>query len=231
MIRFHNVNMRYDAGPEILKNINLAINARSFHFLTGPSGSGKSTFLRLILGDLKPTSGIVALFNKSVSLMDRGELSAVRQRVGVVFQDFRLLNHLTVYENVALPLHVRGHDDCEYRDAVIELLTWVGLQDCIYAQPCALSGGEKQRVAIARAVIGKPQLLLADEPTGNLDRELARRLLYLFVELHKLGTSVIIATHDTSLIDQVEANVLFLKEGYLTVNAFQQRSSSYGQAL
>ncbi len=231
MIRFHNVRVQYDSGPEILKDVNFTIKPRSFQFLTGPSGAGKSTLLRLILGDLKPSSGIISLFNTSISLMDRCELSSMRQRVGVVFQDFRLLDHLTVYQNVALPLYVRGHHERDYRDAVCELLTWVGLQDCIHAQPCTLSGGEKQRAAIARALIGKPELLLADEPTGNLDSHLARRLLYLFVELHKLGTSVIIATHDASLIEQVGATVLILKDGYLSVKPPQKKVQVYGQAL
>jgi cell division transport system ATP-binding protein len=231
MIRFHNVSAQYTTGSEVLKGINCLIKPRSFQFLTGPSGAGKSTFLRLILGDLKAKSGVVTLFNTSVSLMDRDELSAARQRVGVVFQDFRLLDHLTVYQNVALPLYVRGHDERDYRDAVLELLTWVGLQDCMHTSLHTLSREQKQLSAIARALIGKPELLLADEPTENLNSHWVRRLLYLFAELHRLGTSVIIATHDLSLIEHVDATVLVLKEGCLSVSPPQKKSKSYGQAL
>ncbi len=202
MVRFENVGLRYDMGAEILKDLSFAIAPQSFQFLTGPSGAGKTTLLRLILLSLKPTRGLITLFGRDAATLDKDTITGLRRRIGVVFQDFRLLDHLTTYENVALPLRVQGREEAAYRAEVIELLRWVGLGERMHVIPQVLSGGEKQRAAIARALIVRPELLLADEPTGNVDPSLARRLLRLFMELHKSGTSVVIATHDLALMDQ-----------------------------
>lgn len=218
MVRFENVGLRYGLGAEILRDLSFAIEPRSFQFLTGPSGAGKTTLLRLMMLSMRPTRGLVTLFGQDASALQKDALTAVRRRIGVVFQDFRLLDHLTTYENVALPLRVMGREERGYRAEVTELLGWVGLGERLHVSPQVLSGGEKQRAAIARALIMRPELLLADEPTGNVDPSLARRLLRLFVELHKSGTSVVIATHDLALMDQFEqARRLVLGDGRLHV--------------
>ncbi|MGE0233253.1 MAG: cell division ATP-binding protein FtsE, partial [Flavobacteriaceae bacterium] len=189
----------------------------SFQFLTGPSGAGKTSLMRLLFLALRPTRGLINVFGHDAATLSRATLPTIRRRIGVVFQDFRLLDHLTTFENVSLPLRVMGKPEEAYRRDVIELLQWVGLEDRIHAAPSILSGGEKQRAAIARAVIGQPELLLADEPTGNVDPTLARRLLRLFMELHRLGTTVIIATHDIALMDQYDARRLVLNDGRLHI--------------
>ena len=217
MIQFENVGLRYGLGPEILSDLSFDIPANSFQFLTGPSGAGKTSLLRLMLMSLKPTRGVVRIFGKEASRIPRAAMPEIRRKVGVVFQDFRLLNHLTTYENVALPLKVLGKDETSYRTDVTDLLKWVGLGERMHALPPVLSGGEKQRAAIARALIDQPQVLLADEPTGNVDPPMARRLLRLFIELHRSGTSVIIATHDMGLMDQYEARRLVLNQGRLQI--------------
>ena len=217
MVRFDNVGLRYGMGPEVLKDLTFSIAPRSFQFLTGPSGAGKTTLLRLILLSLKPTRGLISIFGTDVSQIGGDSLTTARRRMGVVFQDFRLLDHLTTYENVALPLRVQGKEEASYRAEVVELLRWVGLGERMHVLPPVLSGGEKQRAAIARALIVRPELLLADEPTGNVDPNLGRRLLRLFIELNRLGTSVIIATHDFGLMDQVDARRLVLAEGRLHI--------------
>ena len=218
MVRFDNVGLRYGNGDEILRDLTFAIEPGSFQFLTGPSGAGKTTLLKLMLLSLRPTRGIVTLFGKPAASLDQDGVTALRRRIGVVFQDFRLLDHLTTYENVALPLRVQGQEERVYRAQVRELLRWVGLGDRMNVLPPVLSGGEKQRAAIARALIGSPELLLADEPTGNVDPTMARRLIRLFVELHKSGTSIVIATHDLALMDQFDsASRLVLGDGRLHV--------------
>lgn len=217
LVRFENVGLRYGIGPEILRDIDFTIPPQSFQFLTGPSGAGKTTLLKLVMQTLKPTRGRVTLFGENVSQHSQAELARLRRRIGIVFQDFRLLDHLTTYENVALPLLVQGREEASYRGEVIELLRWVGLGDRMHVPPVILSGGEKQRAAIARALIGQPALLLADEPTGNVDPGLARRLLRLFIELNKSGTAVVIATHDLALMDMIDARRLVLAEGQLHV--------------
>ena len=204
LVTFENVGLRYGMGAETLRDITFRIEPQSFQFLTGPSGAGKTTLLKLVLFTLKPTRGMISLFGRDVSSLDKDAVTALRRRIGVVFQEFRLLDHLTTYENVALPLRVQGRDEASYRAEVVELLGWVGLGERMHALPAVLSGGEKQRAAIARALIVRPELLLADEPTGNVDPTLARRLLRLFMELHKSGTSVVIATHDLGLMDQFD---------------------------
>ncbi|MGI9399630.1 MAG: cell division ATP-binding protein FtsE [Rhizobiaceae bacterium] len=217
MIKFENVGLRYGVGPEVLSDLTFDIAPKSFQFLTGPSGAGKTSLLRLMLLALRPTRGLVKVFGKEASQIKRSQMPSIRRRVGVVFQDFRLLDHLTTYENVALPLLVRGKTETQYRSDVTELLKWVGLGDRMHVLPPVLSGGEKQRAAIARALIDQPAILLADEPTGNVDPPLARRLLRLFIELHRSGTSVVIATHDLALMDQFEARRLVLNEGRLQI--------------
>jgi cell division transport system ATP-binding protein len=217
LIKFDNVGLRYGLGPEVLSDLNFQIGPKSFQFLTGPSGAGKTSLLRLMLLSLKPTRGLVSLFGKEAGLITAAEMPSIRRRVGVVFQDFRLLDHLTTYENVALPLVVRGKEETSYRTDVTDLLKWVGLGDRMHVLPPVLSGGEKQRAAIARALIDQPNVLLADEPTGNVDPPLARRLLRLFIELHRSGTSVVIATHDLGLMDQFNARRLVLNEGRLQI--------------
>lgn len=217
MIEFENVGLRYGLGPEVLSDLSFSVPPKSFQFLTGPSGAGKTSLLRLMLMSLKPTRGLVRIFGQEASQIPRNEMPEIRRRVGVVFQDFRLLDHLTTYENVALPLKVRGKEESSYQRDVTDLLNWVGLGERMHALPPVLSGGEKQRAAIARALIDQPELLLADEPTGNVDPPMARRLLRLFIELHRSGTSVIIATHDMGLMDQYEARRLVLTEGRLQI--------------
>jgi cell division transport system ATP-binding protein len=204
-------------GPEILKDLSFDIPKKSFQFLTGPSGAGKTSLLRLLFMSLRPTRGLIRVFGREISAIPQIELPMLRRRIGIVFQDFRLLDHMTTYENVALPLRVRGKDESSYRNDVVELLKWVGLGDRINVLPPVLSGGEKQRVAIARALIDQPEILLADEPTGNVDPPMARRLLKLFQELNRVGTAVVIATHDLTLMDQVEARRMILTSGRLDI--------------
>src|SRR5215203_703138 len=218
IVHFESVGMRYGLGPEVLRDLTFSIAPRSFQFLTGPSGAGKTTLLRLILLSIKPTRGLVSLFGEEVGRISGQALTGLRRRMGIVFQDFRLLNHLTTFENVALPLRVQGKDEASYRSEVIEILRWVGLGDRMHVLPPVLSGGEKQRAAIARALIVRPDLLLADEPTGNVDPSMARRLLRLFMELNRLGTSVVIATHDFSLMDQLDVRRLVLGDGRLHID-------------
>jgi cell division transport system ATP-binding protein len=217
LIHFENVGLRYGMGPEILRDLTFDLPKGSFQFLTGPSGAGKTTLLRLLFMSLQPTRGLIKSFGRDITSIPRGELPMLRRRVGIVFQDFRLLDHLTTYENVALPLRVRGKAEQTYKQDVIELLKWVGLGERINVLPPVLSGGEKQRVAIARALIDRPEILLADEPTGNVDPPMARRLLSLFLELNRLGTAVVIATHDLALMDQVDARRMILTDGRLDI--------------
>jgi cell division transport system ATP-binding protein len=217
VIRFENVGLRYGRGPEVLRDLTFRIDPKSFQFLTGPSGAGKTSLLRMLFLSLKPTRGLVTMFDQDAATLSKDGRATLRRRIGLVFQDFRLLDHMTTYENVALPLRVIGKDEAEYRPEVVELLQWVGLGDRMGALPPILSGGEKQRAAIARAVIARPQLLLADEPTGNVDPNLGQRLLRLFIELNKSGTSVVIATHDIALMDEFDARRLVLHEGRLHV--------------
>ena len=202
IIRLENVGLRYGPGPEVLRDVSLGLAPGSFHFLTGASGAGKSSLLRLMFLGLRPTRGRVSVFSHDIARTRRYQLPALRRRIGVVFQEFRLLDHLSTLDNVALPLRVRGVREDEIARHVPELLAWVGLEDHMHAKPPTLSGGQKQRVAIARAVIGRPDLLLADEPTGNVDDHIAQRLLYLFEELNKQGATILVATHNEQLVQQ-----------------------------
>jgi cell division transport system ATP-binding protein len=217
MIRFENVGMRYGTGPEVLRDINVKIDAGSFHFLTGPSGAGKSSLLKLIYISELPSRGLISLFERDVSTLPRRELPPLRRRIGVIFQDFRLINHLSTFDNVALPLRVAGEAEAKIKESVTEFLTWVGLADRMQARPPTLSGGQQQRVAIARAVIGRPSLLLADEPTGNVDDEMAVRLLRLLEEMNRLGTTVIVATHNNYLASRSGHPRLHLDRGEIAL--------------
>ena len=200
MVLFDDVLLRYGAGPDILHRVSFSLAPGSFHFLVGPSGAGKSSLLRVLYLALRPIAGQVSLFGRDVAQLSRREIADMRRRIGVVFQDFRLIAHLSAVDNVALPLRIAGVRESEVQKNVRELLAWVGLGDHLDALPATLSGGQQQRVAIARAVITRPSLLLADEPTGNVDDQIGLRLLYLFEELNKLGTTVVVATHNEALV-------------------------------
>lgn len=215
-VRLQGVGFGYADTPGVLRDVNLILPRGSFHFLTGPSGAGKSSLLRLLTLTERPTRGRIHLFGEDVSQATRKTVPAFRRRMGVVFQDFRLLDHLSVFENVALPLRLAGRRPDDYAANVEEMLRWVGLGGRLDAYPPALSGGEKQRLAIARAVIGKPRLILADEPTGSVDKAMGVRLLHLFQSLNKLGATVLIASHDEALAERSGARILRLDKGRLT---------------
>lgn len=219
VVRFQSVGMRYGLGPEVLHDISFRLKAGSFHFLTGPSGAGKSSLLRLMYLAHKPSRGLISLFGRDVSAATRGELPALRRRIGVVFQDFRLIEHMSALDNVALPLRIAGAKESQLREHVTELLAWVGLEAQINALPSVLSGGQKQRVALARAVIARPQLLLADEPTGNVDDRIALRLMHLIEELNRIGTTVVVATHNEMLLGRFSYPVLRVDAGDLGLGA------------
>lgn len=219
LLSFEHVHLRYGMGREILRDINLAIVPGVFYFLTGVSGAGKSSLLRLIYQIEHPSEGRVILFDRDTSQLRHDEFPALRRRLGIVFQDFRLVPHLTALENAALPLWLAGAtDEKVVRNHVTELLNWVGLGDRVDAYPCEMSGGEQQRVSIARAIVNKPRLLLADEPTGNVDEESSQKLMHLFMELNKMGTTVIFATHQQALIEAHAKPVLRLKKGRLVTS-------------
>lgn len=203
LVRFDQVSFNYGPNAPVLRDVTFHLPPGSFHFVLGASGAGKSSLLQLMYLWQKPTSGRISLFGRDVAQLTRADKALMRRRIGVVFQDFRLLDHLSARENVALPLRVAGRYTSGLDEHVRELLAWVGLGDYLDALPPTLSGGQQQRVAIARAVIARPSLLLADEPTGNVDDRIALRLLYLFEELNKMGTTVVIATHNENLIERL----------------------------
>ena len=217
IIEMQNVGIRYGQGAEVLSDIKLSLKRGSYHFLTGRSGAGKTSLLSMMYLAQKPSRGIVSVFGKNVNFTNRDSLAMLRRKIGVVFQDFRLLDHLSAFDNVALPLRVCGMDEKEVKKRVTELLQWVELDKHLKAPASTLSGGEKQRVAIARAVINRPELLLADEPTGNVDNDIAAKLMKLFVELNKLGTTVVIATHSEKLISDFAYPRLHLQNKNLRV--------------
>jgi cell division transport system ATP-binding protein len=216
VIELEDVACGYGGRP-LLSGLTLTLQPGSFHFLTGPSGAGKTSFLRLCYLALRPASGRLAFFGQDATRIDRNGVAAVRSRIGVVHQDCQFLDHLPVAENVALPLTVSGRDTAARRQDVADLLAWTGLSARADALPPELSGGERQRAALARAVVGSPDIILADEPTGNIDWEMSLRLLQLLVELNRLGKAVVIATHDMNLIRQakglVQARVLRIRGG------------------
>lgn len=216
-IRFESVGLRYGNGPEVLQDVSFHLEPGSFHFLTGPSGAGKTSLLSLLYLARRPSRGTVRMFGMDASSAPRAALPALRRRIGVVFQEFRLLDHLSTLDNVALPLRVAGVPEAEIQRHVPELLGWVGLSRHLHATPLTLSGGQKQRVAIARAVINRPDLLLADEPTGNVDDRTALRLMHLFMELNRLGTTVLIATHNEGLVRRFPYGRLHLDAGQISM--------------
>lgn len=216
IVQFENVGLRYGTGAETLSDISFSLPPGSFTFLTGPSGAGKSSLLRLLFLAQRPSRGLIRLFGEDVVTLPRASMPGFRRRIGVVFQDFRLVPYLSAYDNVALPLRVAGVSETELDTPVREMLEWVGLTGRSQARPATLSGGEQQRVAIARAVIARPEILVADEPTGNVDPDMAGRLLYLFEALNRLGTTVVVATHDVHLIPRISnAQTMRLERGRL----------------
>ncbi len=213
MISLRNIAVQYGTAPPIFSNITADIPTGSFHFLTGNSGAGKTTLLKLIFLALRPSQGSIELFGQNMDNLPPAQRPDIRRKIGVIFQDFRLIDHLTVYENVTLPLRIAGQKEPKYRDNSCELLNWVGLGNHLSALPHTLSGGEQQRAAIARAVISRPHLIVADEPTGNVDPEMGLRLLRLLDELNKTGTTVLVATHDQQIWQGLGHPRLHLSQG------------------
>lgn len=213
---FDSVGLRYGTGAEVLRDLDFRLRTGSFYFLTGPSGAGKTSLLKLLYLAQRPTRGRIKLFGEELTEAPRETFPPFRRRIGVVFQDFRLIRHLSAFDNVALPLRVSGASEGDIEGPVREMLAWVGLADRASARPPTLSGGEQQRVAIARAVINRPELLVADEPTGNVDSEMANRLMGLFTALNRLGTTVVVATHDMTLVAATPgAQLIRLENGTL----------------
>lgn len=217
IIQFDNVGLRYGTHKEVLSDVSFSLFPGSFYFLTGQSGAGKTSLLRLLYLAQRPSRGAVRMFGTDVITLARKRLPSFRRRIGTVFQDFRLVSHLSAFDNVALPLRVAGVPEAEISKAVTDMLDWVGLTERMDARPETLSGGEQQRVAIARAVIARPELLVADEPTGNVDPEMALKLLRLFEALNRLGTTVVVATHDVHLLKKVPQSLIMrLDKGRLS---------------
>ena len=213
IVQFENVGLRYGTGPETLVDVSFALAAGDFYFLTGASGAGKTSLLKLLYLAQRPTRGIIRLFGEDAVTLPRARLPGFRRRIGVVFQDFRLIPHLSAADNIALPLRVSGVPEHDVETPVREMLAWVGLLDRANAKPPTLSGGEQQRIAIARAVIARPEMLVADDPTGNVDPDMAARLLHLFESLNRLGTTVVVATHDFGLLKSIPGAHMMRIEG------------------
>ena len=217
IVHFDNVGLRYGTDREVLSDVSFTLFPGSFYFLTGASGAGKTSLLKLLYLAQRPSRGMIRMFGADAITLPRERLPALRRRLGVVFQDFRLVQHLSAFDNVALPLRVAGVAERELQKPVTDMLEWVGLADRMQARPATLSGGEQQRVAIARAVIGRPDMLVADEPTGNVDPEMAIKLLRLFEALNRLGTTVVVATHDIHLLKKVpDSLIMRLEKGRLS---------------
>lgn len=218
MIRCYKIYKEYVRNKPIIDGVSLHLEPRSFTFLVGASGAGKSTLLSMFSLAQRPNQGNIRLFGHDVTRLPRDQRPQIRRQIGTVFQDYQLLNHLTVAENVALPLKVMGEKNKDLQAKTEELLEWIGLERFRDAKPPHLSGGQKQRVAIARAVINNPSLILADEPTGNLDSALSMRLMHLFTSLNNIGTTILFATHDEQLISHFDYPVLYLKDGQVSRN-------------
>ena len=215
MIDLKNLTYGYKDNDPVLQDVSIHLPAGELLFLTGRSGAGKTSLLKLLYLALRPNSGELHLFSENTSLLNRSQIAAIRRRIGVIFQDFRLLDHLTVEQNVLLPLYATNSIGTAGQDNVRELLNWVGLGHRLGDYPPTLSGGEKQRVAIARAMINSPDIILADEPTGNIDPEMSIRVMQLLIEMQKLGRTVIIATHDLALVQEFDAPILELADGQI----------------
>ncbi|PZT90377.1 MAG: cell division ATP-binding protein FtsE [Citromicrobium sp.] len=208
IVRFDNVGLRYGADREVLSNISFTLFSSRFYFLTGASGAGKTSLLKLLYLAQRPSRGGIRMFGSDVITLPRDNLPTFRRRMGVVFQNFRLVDHLSAFDNIALPLRVSGVREADLVEPVTDMLEWVGLGERSDARPATLSGGEQQRVAIARAVISRPEILVADEPTGNVDPEMALKLIRLFEALNRLGTTVVVATHDVQLLRKVPDSLI-----------------------
>ena len=206
MLEISKVSYSY-GGNSVFSGVSLSVAPGSFYFLTGPSGSGKTTFINLCAGALIPEVGNISVFGQETRNMSSYEFSQMRRRLGIVHQNCEFLDHLSIEENIALPLTVAGMDNIKERANVLELMKWVGLDSKSNVKPQELSGGERQRLALARAVIMSPEIILADEPTGNVDWEMSQRLLTLMIELNKMGKTIFISTHDLSLIRLAKAHV------------------------
>lgn len=230
MIRFENVGMRYDVGPEVLQDLTFELAPGSFRFLTGPSGAGKTSLLRLLFLGTRPSRGTVVLFDEDMSRATRERVALLRRKIGIVFQDFRLVDHLSARENVALPLRIAGAAREDIGTSVEQMLEWVGLGHRMDVPPSMLAGGERQRVAIARAVIGRPSVLLADEPTGSMDKDNGARVLRLFESLNRLGTTVVFATHDERLVARYPYPCFRLDGGRLVHAEPQESATAHGAA-
>ncbi len=215
VITLQNVAKRYDIGAAVLHDVSLALEAGGFYFLTGAKGAGKSTLLKIICLAEAPSQGVVKLFDTETGSLDRAGRAKMRRRIGIVFEDFRLLDELSVGENVALPLRIAGAPEPEIREQVAALLGWLGLNDYIDGRPTALSASEQQRVALARAIVSRPDLLIADEPTGRVDHDDASLLVRAFERVNQLGTTVLIATHDAAFASQFEHPRFHLDQGSL----------------
>lgn len=217
IVQFDNVGLRYGSDREVLSDVSFTLHPGSFYFLTGASGAGKTSLLRLLYLAQRPSRGMIRMFGTDAITLPRERLPGFRRRIGVVFQDFRLVSHLSAFDNVALPLRVQGVAERDIVKPVTDMLEWVQLADRIHALPAQLSGGEQQRVAIARAVIHRPEILIADEPTGNVDPEMAIKLLRLFEALNRIGTTVVVATHDVHLLKRVpDSLIMRLDRGRLS---------------
>ena len=235
IVQFDNVGLRYGTDREVLSDVSFTLFPGSFYFLTGASGAGKTSLLKLLYLAQRPSRGMIRMFGTDVITQPRDALPAFRRRIGTVFQDFRLVDHLSAFDNVALPLRVSGVPEAEVRKPVADMLDWVGLAHRADARPATLSGGEQQRVAIARAVIARPEILVADEPTGNVDPDMALKLLRLFEALNRLGTTVVVATHDVHLLKKVpDSLIMRLDKGRLhdptgALRYPPRRASAFGE--
>lgn len=226
MISFEEIGLRYGNQPEVFSGVSFSLSQGEFYYLSGPSGAGKTSLVKLLSLTQRPTRGFIRMFGQMIDHRDRQSLIPIRRKIGIVFQDFKLLNHLSVFENVALPLRISNTPSHHVKKNVEELLEWVGLGNRIHAKPLQLSGGEQQRVAIARAIISQPHLLLADEPTGNLDPEISEKLLKLFGQLHRMGTTIVMATHNEDIIAKNPHPILHLENGLLTERIVSKFESS-----